>query len=476
MKYISTRGSGGKKKFTEILLEGLAKDGGLYLPEKYPQITAGELTFFRKLNYAQLAFEIFKKFEFDIPDKDLKMICEKSYKENIFIYTRKQKKIKELTPIIELEKNLYLQELSNGPTLAFKDIAMQLLGNLFEYILEKKNINLNILGATSGDTGSAAEYALLGKKRVKVFMLSPLGKMSEFQRAQMYTLDNENIFNLAVKGLFDDAQDVVKKVSMDEKFKKKYKIGAVNSINWARIIAQVVYYINGYLLVTKNNNELVNFSVPTGNFGDICAGHIARMMGLPIKNLILATNENDVLDEFFKTGIYRPRKSSETFITSSPSMDISKASNFERFVFDLVDRKPEEVKKLWLDLEKNGFFDLSKTAYFAKISEFGFISGKSTEQNRMKTIKDVYKKYNIYIDTHTADAMKVALEYRDKNIKTIVLETAQAIKFEESIFKSLGKKISKPGVFKKLEKLPQKVYICEPDAEIIKEFIKSKIE
>ena len=443
MKYVSTRGAGGKKKFTEILLEGLAKDGGLYLPEKYPQISDKELNSFRKLSYAQLTFTIFKKFGVDIPDKDLRNICNKSYTEKVFKFGRNKKSVKNITPIIELEKNLFLQELSNGPTLAFKDLAMQLLGNLFEHILEKKNKTLNILGATSGDTGSAAEYALIGKKRIKVFMLSPLGKMSEFQRAQMYTLDDKNIFNLAVKGMFDDAQDVVKKISMDENFKKKYKIGAVNSINWARIIAQVVYYFKGYLSVTKENIEFVNFAVPTGNFGDICAGHIARMMGLPIKNLILATNENDVLDEFFKTGIYRPRKSSETFVTSSPSMDISKASNFERFIFDLVDRNSTEVKKLWNELDKKGFFDIGKTKYFKKITEFGFISGKSIQKDRMLTINNIYKKYKIFIDTHTADAMKVGLEFRDKDLKTIILETAQAIKFEESVLMSTGKKINK---------------------------------
>jgi len=475
MKYISTRGPGGKKTFSEILLEGLAKDGGLYLPEKYPQVTKTELNLFRKMKYADLAYAILKKFEIDIPDKDLKKICNSSHTEKIFKYGRNPKSAKDITPVIKLEKNLYLQELSNGPTLAFKDMAMQILGNLFEYILEKKNKSLNILGATSGDTGSAAEYALRGKKRINVFMLSPLGKMSEFQRSQMYTLDDPNIFNIAVKGMFDDAQDVVKQISMDEGFKKKYKIGAVNSINWARIVAQVVYYFKGYLAITDDKCEEISFSVPTGNFGDICAGHIARQMGLPIKNLILATNENDVLDEFFKTGIYRPRSSKETFVTSSPSMDISKASNFERFIYDLVGRDGIEVEKLWKQLDKNKFFDLSKSKNFKDIIKFGIISGKSTEKDRMSTIKNTYNKYKIFIDTHTADAMKVAMELRDKNTKTIVLETAQAIKFEESIFKALGKKMQKQEAFKKLETLPQKVYICNPDAEIIQNLIKSKV-
>jgi threonine synthase len=240
-------------------------------------------------------------------------------------------------------------------------MAMQLLGNLFEYVLDKRGESINILGATSGDTGSAAEYAMRGKHNVKVFMLSPDGKMSAFQRAQMYSLQDANIFNIAVTGLFDDAQDIVKAVSNDAAFKAKYKIGAVNSINWARVAAQIVYYFQGYFLATESNDEQVAFTVPSGNFGNICAGHIARQMGLPIAKLVLATNENDVLDEFFRTGVYRPRNTAETSITSSPSMDISKASNFERFVFDLVGRDPAVVRELWAKVDKGEAFDLSAT-------------------------------------------------------------------------------------------------------------------
>ncbi len=475
MKYISTRGGRNKRSFTEILLEGLAPDGGLYLPEKYPTFTEKELDNWRKLAYSDLAFEILKKFEVDIPDKVLKEICKKSYSEKVFKYSRDKKLNKKITPVIKLEENLFLQELSNGPTLAFKDMAMQLLGNLFEYVLEKQKKNLNILGATSGDTGSAAEYALKGKKRVNVFMLSPNGKMSAFQRAQMYSLLDENIYNIAVNGLFDDAQDVVKEVSMDAKFKKQYSIGAVNSINWARVLAQVIYYVKGYLETTKNSSEQVSFVVPTGNFGNICAGHVAKMCGLPVKDLILATNENDVLDEFFKTGIYRPRKSEETFITSSPSMDISKASNFERFIFDLFDRDGKKVKKLFEELNQNKFFDISNTEKFKNLKKFSFKSGKSTHKNRLETIKKVKDKYNIFIDTHTADAVKVALEQREVNVKTIVLETAQAIKFEGVVNESLGEKVARNADFQGIEEKIQKVYICNPDSKTIKNFIAQTI-
>jgi threonine synthase len=364
MRYLSTRGHAVPQSFCDILLGGLAPDGGLYLPESYPQISRGELDAWRKLSYANLAYEILSKFITDIPAADLKALVAKTYTAQVYCHTRNGGNAAEITPLTKLEDGLYTQELSNGPTLAFKDMAMQLLGNLFEYVLDKRGESINILGATSGDTGSAAEYAMRGKHNVKVFMLSPDGKMSAFQRAQMYSLQDANIFNIAVTGLFDDAQDIVKAVSNDAAFKAKYKIGAVNSINWARVAAQIVYYFQGYFLATKSNDEQVAFAVPSGNFGNICAGHIARQMGLPIARLVLATNENDVLDEFFRSGVYRPRSSAETSITSSPSMDISKASNFERFVFDLVGRDPAVVAELWAKVDKGQAFDLNATVHW----------------------------------------------------------------------------------------------------------------
>ena len=284
------------------------------------------------------------RFADDIPAADLRDIVNRTYTPEVYRHTREGQNAADITPTVKLEDGLYLLSLSNGPTLAFKDMAMQLLGNLFEYVLAKTGREINILGATSGDTGSAAEYAMRGKKGVKVFMLSPHQKMSRFQTAQMFSLQDPNIFNIAVKGVFDDAQDIVKSVSNDHAFKAQHKIGAVNSINWGRVAAQVVYYFKGYFAVTRSNGEQVSFAVPSGNFGNVCAGHIARMMGLPIKKLVVATNENDVLDEFFRTGVYRPRSSDQTWHTSSPSMDISKASNFVRFVFDLVGRDSARMR------------------------------------------------------------------------------------------------------------------------------------
>ncbi len=276
------------QQFSDILLGGLAPDGGLYLPEHYPQVTGAELNAWRTLSYADLAFEILKKFATDIPAADLKALTAKTYTKAVYKNARAGENAADITPLRVLEENvvkggsttLMLQALSNGPTLAFKDMAMQLLGNLFEYTLAKTGAELNIFGATSGDTGSAAEYAMRGKKGIRVFMLSPHKKMSAFQTAQMFSLQDPNIVNIAVEGVFDDCQDMVKAVSNDLPFKAKQKIGTVNSINWARVVAQVVYYFRGYLAATTSNEQKVSFTVPSGNFGNICAGHIARMMGL----------------------------------------------------------------------------------------------------------------------------------------------------------------------------------------------------
>ena len=473
MKYISTRGQSPALSFSEILLGGLAPDGGLYLPEQYPQFSDKDLTAMRGMNYRELAFAILSRLvdNTDIPHTDLKAIIDKTYRADVYGYARAGQSAEDITPTFKLEDNLYLLSLSNGPTLAFKDMAMQLLGNLFEYVLTKTSQTTNILGATSGDTGSAAEYAMRGKKGVRVFMLSPYQKMSRFQTAQMFSLQDENIFNIAVKGVFDDAQDMVKAVSNDHAFKAQYKIGAVNSINWGRIAAQIVYYFKGYLAVTSNNNQKVSFTVPSGNFGNVCAGHIARMMGLPIDQLIVATNENDVLDEFFNTGVYAPRGSANTYHTSSPSMDISKASNFERFVFDLVGQDSHKVRELWTAVDHGGKFDLNASGDFDKVSGFGFTSGSSNHANRLQTIRTTKEKYGVTIDTHTADGLKVALEKRNPQVPMLVLETALPAKFEDAIVEALGEKPERPVSLNGLEDLPQKSVVMDANVDAIKAFI-----
>lgn len=475
MKYISTRGKVAPLSFCDILLGGLAEDGGLFLPESYPQISLEQLKTWQSLSYAELAFEILRLFATDIPEEDLRQICVKTYSPEVFAHARQKLTARDITPITWTKEGWGILELSNGPTLAFKDMAMQLLGNLFEYELARRGAHLNILGATSGDTGSAAEYAMRGKAGVRVFMLSPEGKMSAFQRAQMYSLHDDNIFNLAIRGMFDDAQDVVKAVSNDHEFKKRYAIGAVNSINWGRIAAQIVYYFKGYLAAVKNVGDLIAFAVPSGNFGNICAGHIARMMGLPIGRLILATNENDVLDEFFRTGRYRPRSTEETFVTSSPSMDISKASNFERFIFDLTGRNSERLCALWQQVEQQGGFDLAGSEEAQQLPSFQFVSGKSTHADRLATIRSVFESEQLWIDPHTADAVKVAREVGGKEMPIVVLETAQAIKFAETMQESLNQMPPRPSAFEGLEALPQRVEVLDADAQKVKEFIRAHV-
>lgn len=470
MRYLSTRGDPGRKHFCEILLEGLAPDGGLYLPETYPQIDAPTLQRWRQVyatqGYAHLAYEVLSLYIDDITPADLRALCVKTYTETVFGSP-------EIAPLRRLEGDLWLEALSNGPTLAFKDMAMQLLGNLFEFELARRGEELNILGATSGDTGSAAEYAMRGKKGVRVFMTSPAGRMSPFQQAQMFSLQDENIFNIAIDGVFDDCQDMVKAVSNDLVFKSKYRIGTVNSINWARLLAQVVYYFAGYFQATQDNREKVSFAVPSGNFGNVCAGHVARMMGLPVAHLVVATNENDVLDEFFRTGVYRLRGSSDTHETSSPSMDISKASNFERFIFDLLGRDGDRNKALFDEaLSREGRFDLSADPVFADLAQrYGFQSGKSTHADRLFTIRDCYERLGCMIDTHTADGVKVARAHAQAGVPMIVLETALPIKFAETILEATGHAPERPAKFNGIEDLPKKVISMPADVAVIKQFI-----
>ena len=445
MLYVSTRGGGKPQRFSNILLEGLAADGGLYVPERLPK---ADLAAWRGLHYPQLATAILSLFMDDV--RDLPALVERTYTGRIFGSD-------DITPLKTLEPGFYLLALSNGPSAAFKDVALQLLGNLFE------GKRLKILGATSGDTGTAAEYALRGKRGIQVFMLSPHKRMTPFQRAQMYSLQDSNIHNLAVKGVFDDCQDLVKKVNADAAFKERERIGAVNSINWARVAAQVVYYFKGYFAATRSDNEQVSFAVPTGNFGNIYAGYVARRMGLPIKRLILATNENDVLDEYFRTGRYRVRKKAKK--TSSPSMDISKASNFERYVYDVVGRDPARLKLLWRELDRKGQFTLKPGDEFA--------SGRSSHGDRLATIRALYEKHNVMIDPHTADGVRVGLQFREPGVPLVCLETALPVKFAETIREALGREPERPAEFVGLEERPQRVKVIEPDVNLLKRLIAS---
>ncbi|HEX7385683.1 MAG TPA: threonine synthase [Castellaniella sp.] len=461
MKYLSTRGGMAPLPFCDILLEGLAPDGGLTLPASLPKLSSVQLEAWRNLDYADLAAQVLGLFIDDMTPEALQRMTRAAYAPSVF---------PRIAPVKPLSSGLSLLGLSEGPTLAFKDMAMQFLGEVFEAVLAQRGQTLNILGATSGDTGSAAEYALRGKKGVAVFMLSPHGRMSDFQRAQMYSLQDANIHNLAVRGVFDECQDIVKALSGDLAFKSAHHLGAVNSINWARIAAQVVYYVWGWLRMTHLPGEEVSFAVPSGNFGNILAGHIARQMGLPIRRLVLATNENNVLEEFFRTGVYRPRSARQTLATSSPSMDISRASNFERFIFDLVGRDPRRVVTLMQELKQNGQFDLSalKPKFTA---EYGFVAGSSSHADRLQTIRSVHQEAGVLIDPHTADGVKVAREHLEDGVPMLVLETALPAKFSATIEEATGIRPPVPEALADLSRREQRVRIIDCSVQQVADYV-----
>ncbi|UXW87364.1 threonine synthase [Microbacterium azadirachtae] len=469
MQYISTRGGGDPKTYSEALLEGLAVDGGLLVPEQLPTVDAATLESWRDLGYADLATEVLGLFATDIPRDDLAALCAAAYSPDTFAAP---------VPLTPIGGGITLVGLSEGPTLAFKDMAMQFLGQALEYALECTGGVLNIVGATSGDTGSAAEHALRGKERISVFMLSPQGRMSAFQRAQMYSLQDANVHNIAVEGVFDDCQNLVKDLASDLDFKRAQHLGAVNSINLARITAQVVYYFWAWLRATdalapaEREGFEVSFAVPSGNFGNILSGFFARGMGLPIRRLVLAANENNVLDEFFRTGVYRPRSAAQTLATSSPSMDISKASNLERFIFELVGREPQRVVAAWDQLTLAGAFDFAADLpRFA--DEFGIVSGTSTHDDRLSTIRAVYEQSGTVIDPHTADGVKVAREFLEDGVPMLVLETAKPEKFGETITEALGIELPLSDELKALLAAPQRVTEIPNDESALRTIIET---
>lgn len=464
MQFISTRGGMQPQSFSETLLEGLAPDGGLAVPLEMPEVDGETLEKWRSLTYPQLATEVLALFATDIPREDLARMTEAAYASFP----------KEVVPLREIGDGLTLVGLSEGPTLAFKDMAMQFLGQVLEYTLERNDSVLNILGATSGDTGSAAEYALRGKERVSVTMLSPQGRMSAFQRAQMFSLNDTNIHNVAVEGVFDDCQNLVKALAGDLDFKRTHHLGAVNSINLARITAQIVYYFWAWLRATDAGGWTeLSFTVPSGNFGNILSGFFAKQMGLPIRRLVLAANENNVLDEFFRTGIYRPRSSEQTLATSSPSMDISKASNLERFIFELVGRDASRVVAAWRDLDEQGFFDFTGDVD-RFVDEFGIVSGTSTHADRLATIKSVYESSGEIIDPHTADGVKVAREYVESGVPMLVLETAKPQKFADTIREAIGVELTYSDELQQMLDAPQHVTEMGNDEAALRAFITEK--
>ncbi|OGG70593.1 threonine synthase [Candidatus Kaiserbacteria bacterium RIFCSPHIGHO2_12_FULL_53_13] len=472
MKMISTRdGSRTARSYTDVLLAGLAPDGGLYVPSEYPKFPLEDLKKLKGLPYRDIAFAVKKKLvDGDIPDEDLRKLIDKAYSEAAFGAVP----YGNIVPLMKVEDNFYVQQLSLGPTAAFKDMALQQLGQEMNYELKKRNEHLTILGATSGDTGSAAEAAFKGLDNVVLFMLSPEEGMSPFQKAQMGALSGSNIFNVSVRGRFDDCQDLVKELKQEEEFSK---LGAVNSINWGRISSQVPYFFSGYLQAAAHVGDEVDFVVPTGNFGNILSGYIAKRMGVPIRRLIVATNENDVMDKLFKTGVY---ELTPTHVTSSPSMDISKASNYERLAFDLFDGDAGKVKKYMDEFEKNKKVDLRDYGIgLERLKELGFMSGNGAHAKRLRAIQEVNKKGGFVIDPHTADAVAVGWQYKDKSedVPMVCMGTALPVKFEDTTKEALGYIPERPKRFLDLEGSLKDgaFYTIDADAEQLKEYIRGNM-
>lgn len=448
---------------------GLSPDGGLAMPEHLPIFSAHELEALRGLNYSALAYAVMHPFISDIPAEDLRAILERTYTEAAFHSA-------DITPLSALgSSGLYLLELSNGPSLAFKDMAMQFLGQVFEYTLSKRGEHLNILGATSGDTGSAAEYAMLGKGHVNVFMLSPHGRMSAFQQAQMFSLQEQNIYNIAIEGVFDDCQDLVKAVNNDATFKAKYHIGAVNSINWARVLAQAVYYFKAYFALQLPAGTEADFCVPSGNFGNVFAGYLAKQMGLPIGQLVVASNENSVLHEFFSTLTYHVWPAQRVAQTSSPSMDIGKASNFERYLYLIAGGDAAQVRQWWQAVEAGQPIKL-EGAHAQAVKASGFVSGSSNHAQRLETIARLDRDFNRLIDPHTADGVRVGEQFQRKGVPMVCLETALPAKFEDTVREAVGRLPKRPERFEGMEQAPRRCTVLPNDVAALKAFIAGQLE
>lgn len=458
MKYISTRGEVKPINFEDTVLMGLADDGGLLIPEFIPSIKE-KLYYFENLSYNELAFEIMRLFISDIPENDLIEIINKSYSRNFY---------PEVAPLKKLSSG-YILELFTGPTLSFKDVALQFIGNLFEYILVKRNGFLNILGATSGDTGSAGIYGVKGKNNINIFIMHPYKRISKLQELQMTTILDNNVYNIAIKGSFDDCQRIMKEIATDIDFKRKYRIGAINSVNWARILAQIVYYVYATLKILKETKkESLQIAVPTGNFGNILAAWYAAKMGLPVSKIILATNENDILSRFFNTGIYSVGKVVETL---SPAMDIQVASNFERYLYYKLNQNSKLLREKMEEFKKVGKIVLDVDTVVDEL----FVSEKATKEEVLPIIKEYYEKENYLLDPHTAVGIVVATKLKDKQLPLLNIATAHPAKFPEAIFMALGKDIATHPTLEKLKGLPTKCEIIENDVIKVKDFIESSL-
>jgi threonine synthase len=460
MRYISTRGGIQPIPFKDAVMMGLATDGGLLLPESYPRVSVEMLESWRGLSYPQLAFQVISPFVDDIPADILEGLIDRSYA----TFTHP-----EVTPVV-LQDGVYILELFHGVTLAFKDVALQFLGNLFEQILAERGERLNIVGATSGDTGSAAIHGVRGKKGITIFILHPHGKTSPVQALQMTTVTDANVHNIAINGTFDDCQDMVKALFNDLEFKEKYSLGAVNSINWARVLAQVVYYFWAWLRVTDSGPKPVSFSVPTGNFGDIFAGYVAKRMGLPVEKLLLATNENNILTRFINQGDY---SLSDVLSTVSPSMDIQVASNFERYLFHLFQERPEKVRAAFAELRETGRISFSDAEMKKVQAEFCSVS--VNQDQTLETIDSFYRETGYLLDPHTAVGVRAARELLPDATARVCLATAHPAKFGETVEKATGSPAPVPEAIAALTGMPTRCDVMDANLDQVREFIVARV-
>lgn len=458
MKYISTRGGIAPVSFKDAVMMGLATDGGLLLPESYPLFSREKIESFRDLSYQELAFNIIAPFADDIPAADLKSLIDRSY--STFNNP-------EITPLVDKD-GVHILELFHGPTFAFKDVALQFLGNLFEYLLKERGEKMNIVGATSGDTGSAAIYGVRGKENINIFILHPHGRTSRIQALQMTTVTDSNVFNIAVNGTFDDCQNIVKQLFSDIPFKQKHSLGAVNSINWARVLAQVVYYFFAWLKVSANSTKDIVFSVPTGNFGDIFAGYVAKQMGLPIAKLILATNENNILTRLVNNGDY---STGEVVATLSPSMDIQVASNFERYLFYLFDKNPARVNASLAAFAATGKMHFT-TDELGRVSA-DFSSASVNREQTLRTITDFNSSCDYLLDPHTAVGVRAALDSNISGSEFICLATAHPAKFGDAVKLATGEEVELPAGLYGLDSLPSRCEIMAAELDEIRKFVEA---
>ncbi|MBJ6726735.1 threonine synthase [Geomesophilobacter sediminis] len=457
MKYISTRGNIAPINFKEAVMMGLATDGGLLLPESIPQVSPETLKEWRTLSYPELAFAVISLYADDIPAADLRGLIDRSYA--TFSHP-------EITPLVAVN-GVQILELFHGPTLAFKDVALQLLGNLFEYLLKERGEKMNIIGATSGDTGSAAIAGVRGKENINIFILHPHLKTSPIQALQMTTVLDANVHNIAVKGTFDDCQQIVKELFNDLTFKKEYALGAVNSINWARVLAQVVYYFYAWCRLPEGAE--VTFAVPTGNFGDIFAGYLAKRMGLPVRKLLLATNENNILSRFVEAGDY---SLGQVVQTVSPSMDIQLASNFERYLFYLYGEDPAHVRAAFATLAETGRIPFTQEEMEQVRTEF--LSCSVGEEQTLATIASFHKETGYILDPHTAVGVCGALEKVKDGSIPVCLATAHPAKFGDAVQQAISTPTPLPPQLAALEGLPSRCEVMDADRSAVKRFVEEK--